>query len=1090
LKAIIHRLFLIGFLITIFAANTFASTFDWSGTKLVGGVYNWNTIANWKVNGLAATRLPNNTDIVRVAVTAYTNDPTITDAQSCAVLILGVFGNLDLTVNGTLTVLGDITQNNDPDFFQTTKLAGAGTIICKNFNVGDNTQPTSETGVVTAISSTVKQLTINGNLTLNAAGNNLGDGIEYPFFSLDANKLLLYGQIKTSSYSNPKSGAVDDPLFPGIGLFQADSYAAATTIELPNNNPIVLPIVTGFTIDFTNNGPGLGTVIYDAAAGTQAIYTTATTGLGIVYYNYDYLLFSGASAKLAAGGAFTIGKNWTTSGTGAVNLNTNNPTVSIGGVWANSTTVTQGTGSITVTGPFINTTGIVQCGTGNIVFKGNYTNSKTFNVGTGTISFSGATQTLLDNGTGTIFNKVTFNGTGTSTMTAGVGNFSVSSTGLLTLVSPAKLVTGAGAASFLTLKSGATSSATVTALSGTSTITGNVNVERYLTGGSATYRSYRLLSSPVYAATVGGNNVYSINYLKKSSYLTGTLGALGGFDKAGNPTLYLYRENTAVSTNSFSAGNFRGINSIVVSPNYLIDGDLGIFNIPVGNGFLFFFRGDRSTTLASKTIAPYTNPENTTLVTTGSLNQGQVTVKDWYTPASANLGYTTITGNASVRGYNLVGNPYASSINWDLYNTTTPTTGIYASGVGTTIYVFDPSSKNYGAYTKGLGVGTHNASSTLASGQGFFVVATSAAAKLTFNESAKVNTQNTGLKLLMGKPVDDYANNQYIRLQLNQDSVNNDDIVIHFSSGASTDYVQDEDAPYKPGYGTVSMASISSNNVTLAINNLPLPKTSQTIDLAVNTVADGTYNINMKELEGVPQLFDVWLMDTFKKDSADMRHNTTYTFEVSKSDTNSFGTHRFKLVIRQNTEYAYQLLNFTAAKVTAANARQVQATWRTKNEQNYTHFTVERSTDNGKNYEVLGGFASNAVGSYSIKDKNPVNGQNLYRLKQEDINSNISYSKVAPVEYSDLSNSMVKSNINVYPNPATNVIHLAVSPDANVKNYKITITNNVGLVIKEVTSAQPVWQGSVSELLAGTYFIQVISTKDKSFVGQAKFVKM
>lgn len=1081
---------LVGIVIAFFAANTHAATFDWVGSKLTNGVYDWNNKLNWQIGGVTAVVVPGAGDIVRIAVNTYTNDPTITDTRSCAAIIFGVYGNLDLTVNGTLTVTGDITQNNDPDFYQYTSLTGTGTIVCNNLRVGDNTQPTSGTGVVTAISCKVKQLTVNGDIILNAVGNSAKDGIEYPFFSLDANKLLLKGQIKTTTYNNPKSGGVDDPLYPGLGLFQTDSYAAATTIELTNANPVAAPITTGFTIDFTNNGTGTGTVIYDAASGTQAVYTTGTTGLGVVYYNYDYLVFASGSTKLASGGAFTIGKDWTTGGTGAVDLNTYYPKVTVGGNWVNSTTVTQGTGNIAVSGAFQNT-GTMKCGAGSITFKGNYTNSKIFTPSTGIIYFSGTTQALLDNSTGgTVFNKVTFNGNGTATMAAGTGNFSVASTGILTMVSPAKLVTGTGVTAHLTLKSDATGSATVSAIPGSSLISGAVNVERYLTGGSATYRSYRLLSSPVYAATIGGNNIFSLNYLKKYSYLTGTLGILGGFDKTGNPTLYLYRENVAVSLSSFNGGNFRGISSILTSPIYLIDGDIGLFNIPTGNGFLFFFRGDRSTSLASKTVAPYTNPENTTLVTTGTLNQGQITVKNWYTPASSNLGYTTTAGNATVRGYNLVGNPYASSINWDLYNTTTATSGIYAPGVGTTIYVFDPSSKNYGAYTKGLGVGTHNASGTIASGQGFFVVATSASAKLVFNESAKTTTQNTGLKLLLGTPVNDYTNNQYMRLQLNQDSVNNDDIVIHFSNEASTDYVLNEDAPYKPGYGTVSMASISSNNVNLAINNMPLPKTSETIDLTVNTANDGTYNLNMKELEGVSQLFDIWLIDAYKKDSVDMRHNSTYTFDVLKSDSSTFGANRFKLVIRQNPAYAYHLLDFNAVKVPSANTKQVHITWKTENEQNYTHFTVERSTDNGNSFEVVTGVASNASGTYSVLDRDPIIGQNIYRLKQEDINNAISYSKIIPIAYTDLGNSLVKSNINVYPNPAKSIIHLAVSPDANARQYKIMITNSVGTVIKEVTSAQPVWQGSVSELLTGTYFIQVINTKDKSLIGKTKFVKM
>ena len=1128
MKAILHRFSLAIFLLIILSAKTYATTYDWAGTSLTGGVYNWNNKLNWKVGGVTATALPGVGDIVQIAVNPYTNDPTITDVQSCASIIFGSYGNVTLTVNGTLTVVGNITQNNDPNFYQTTTLVGTGTIICNNFNVGDNTQPNSGVGAVVSISSKITQLTINGNIVLNSAGNAAGNGIEYPFFSLDANKLSLYGKIITNTFSNPLSGGVDDPLYPGIGLFQADSYSAATTLELLNPAPVTLPITTGFTVDFTNNGPGTGTVIYDAPSGIQFVYGTGTTGLGVVLYNYDYLVFGGASTKQVLTGPFTVGHNWTTGGTGPVDLTTYNPVTSVGGNWINSTTVTQknaaitvsgviqnsniinlgggtltaigavqnsgtincGTGLVAVSGAFQNN-GTFVCGAGNVMFKGGYTNNSVFTPSTGAVYFSGTSQTIVDNSTtGTIFNTVVFNCAGTVTMGAGVGNFAVSNTGILTMVSPAKLVAGTASVAYLTLKSNASSSASVAAMSGTSSITGNVNVERYLTGGSSTYRSYRLLSSPVYASVVNSNNVYSINYLKNSCYLTGTTDTTGGFDKSGHPTIYLFRENIAPALNSFSAGNFRGINNINSSPGYLIDGDAGTFNIPAGNGFLFFFRGDRSTSLVSKTVTPFTNPENTTLTTTGTLNQGQVTVHNWYTPASPNLGYTTLTGNTTVRGFNLVGNPYASSINWDLFNTTTPTSTIYGSGVSSMIYVFDPSSRNYGVYVKGVGTGTHNTSAILPSGQGFFVITTSATAQLIFNESAKVVTQVTGLNLLMGKPVD-YTNNQLLRLQLVKDSVNNDDIVILFNNNVSSAYTPEIDAPYKQGYGDVSLASLSSDNIPLAISQRPLTKTSESIGLSVNVINDGNYQLNMKQIVAIPKLYDIWLMDAYKKDSIDMRQNPIYSFNVLKGDTNSFGSKRFTLVLRQNPAYVYRLISFVASKANATPAsRKVQLIWTTENEQNYTHFTVERSIDGGKTFDIVGGVSASDRGTYSIMDKDPRN-QNLYRLKQEDINNNITYSKIIPVAYSDLSNNLVNNNnINVYPNPSSTVINLALGPDIKAPSYLIHITNSTGLVVKEVTSTQPTWQGSVRELLAGTYIIKVINNKDQTLIGQTKFVKL
>jgi len=1131
-RAIFHKIVILSLLLITIAAKSYSATYDWVGTTATSGVYNWNTPANWQIAGVTATTKPSAIDIVRIAVNSFSYAPTVTDAESCASIVFGTYDNFTLTVTGALTVTGNITQNNDPNFYQYTVLAGTGTITCGSFTVGDNTQPSSYSGVVVNVSSQVSKLTVNGNITLNAVGNSSGNGIDYPYFSLDANQLTLSGQIVTTTYSNPLYGGVGNSIYPGLGLFQMDTGSANTTLELLNVTPIATPITSGFTIDFTNAGTGTGTTLYDAASGSQTIYATGTSGIGINPQNYDNITFSGASTKVVGSGALTVTNTLTTGGTGAVNLNTNNPTVTISGNLVNSTAITQGTGSITVTGTmqnnsgtvtlgsgaftagtlqinagtitgssgaitvtstFQNNSGTLTGGTGTITFDGNYTNSSTFTPGTGMIYFSGTTaQTLVDNGTtGTNFTNVTFNGTNTVTMGAGVNNFTVAANGTLTMVGSAKLVTGTATAAYLTLKSSATSSATVAAIPGTASISGFINVQRYITGGSSTYRGYRLLSSPVYASTVSGNNVVSINYPISSCYVTGSTGTTGGFDKTGNPTLYLYRENLAPGNNSFITGNFRGINNITTNPSYSLDNETGTFNIPAGSGFLFFFRGNRSTTLASKTVTPFTAPENTILTATGTLNQGQITIHDWYTPASATVGYTTTAGNTAVRGYNLVGNPYASSINWDLFNTTTSTSGIYGVSVGTTIYVLDPVSKNYGAYVSGTGgVGTHNTSNILPSGQGFFVVGTAATAKLVFNESAKVTTQVTGTSLLMGLPKN-MVNLQYMNLMLAKDSVNTDDIIIHLNADAGTAYNPQTEAIYHPGFGQVNLSSLTSDSVALAINSQPFPKTRSKIALSVSAMTDGTYQLSMKNIVGIPKLYSIWLIDNYTKDSVDMRTKGVYSFTITKSDSSSFGARRFMLSISQNPAFAYQLINFSAARMQYQPTREVQLNWNTENEANYTTFTVERSKDGGNTFEVVGGKQGNGSGYYGIVDEYPQAGLNVYRLKQQDINNNITYSAPVTVEYTILSNYLTNSNVHVYPNPAKSNITLTIANESVAKsqNYKIRISNSSGLMVRDASTSLSNWQSSVGDLSAGTYLIQVI-TSNGSLVGETKFVKL
>ena len=105
-------------------------------------------------------------------------------------------------------------------------------------------------------------------------------------------------------------------------------------------------------------------------------------------------------------------------------------------------------------------------------------------------------------------------------------------------------------------------------------------------------------------------------------------------------------------------------------------------------------------------------------------------------------------------GFNLVGNPYASSINWNSGITKTNLKNNF-------IRIWNPSSRNYATYD---GVsGTNDGSNVIPSGQGFFVeAATAGSASLTFTESAKINTQPS--VLLLSAPISN-------RLTLNNESV-------------------------------------------------------------------------------------------------------------------------------------------------------------------------------------------------------------------------------------------------------------------------------------------------------------------------------
>ncbi len=144
-------------------------------------------------------------------------------------------------------------------------------------------------------------------------------------------------------------------------------------------------------------------------------------------------------------------------------------------------------------------------------------------------------------------------------------------------------------------------------------------------------------------------------------------------------------------------------------------------------------------------------------------------------------------------------------------------------------------------------------------------------------------------------------------LELAKDSINTDETLFIFNHKASTAYFLG-DAAYFPGFGQVSLASISSDGHDLAINSTPyIP--GRPIGLDVHTKASGAFLFKISYENHIPSYIQVWLVDTYLEDSVDVR-SENYNFTISKSDTNSFGNERFKVVVKENMQQQTASLHY------------------------------------------------------------------------------------------------------------------------------------------------------------------------------------
>jgi hypothetical protein len=108
---------------------------------------------------------------------------------------------------------------------------------------------------------------------------------------------------------------------------------------------------------------------------------------------------------------------------------------------------------------------------------------------------------------------------------------------------------------------------------------------------------------------------------------------------------------------------------------------------------------------------------------------------------------------------------------------------------------------------------------------------------------------------------------------------------------------------------------------------------------------------------------------------------------------------------------------------------QTALSWTTDQENNSNRFEVERSTD-GATWTKIASIAakgnSSVQNKYAYTDKVPVAGINYYRLKMIDMDNTFEYSEIKSVR------AAFSANVRVYPNPASNFVHVSLPTATSV----------------------------------------------------------
>ncbi|MFT6323011.1 MAG: hypothetical protein ACJAWO_000557 [Halieaceae bacterium] len=350
-------------------------------------------------------------------------------------------------------------------------------------------------------------------------------------------------------------------------------------------------------------------------------------------------------------------------------------------------------------------------------------------------------------------------------------------------------------------------------------ISGNITMQRYVSTGGT---SWRFLTSPVSGTTIADfNDDFSTTGFPGSNYPT--------YPSAANPwtSIFYYDETiSGVEDSGFVA---------VTDTNNTVSAGQGIWAwVWAGN--------------STNGTQPFT------LDLEGPVNTGTIDLP---------ISYTN-TGSVNDDGWNMVGNPYPSAIDWD-------SPGVTKTGMNSAIYIWNPDIGQFATYV--FGIGTNGGSRHIASSQAIWLQSNSPGASVQLNESSKTTVGATFFK--REKP-------SYLSIEaVNSDGV--DETIISFQQNATTNFDGVYDALKMEPVNSLlpSISTQFNDSVEFSINQLPRQEIN--IPLKVTCGASGVHKISFNGVSNFTNSSCVLLEDLFTGVIYDLR--ITDSISVTISDT-------------------------------------------------------------------------------------------------------------------------------------------------------------------------------------------------------------
>ena len=272
------------------------------------------------------------------------------------------------------------------------------------------------------------------------------------------------------------------------------------------------------------------------------------------------------------------------------------------------------------------------------------------------------------------------------------------------------------------------------------------------------------------------------------------------------------------------------------------------------------------------------NTYGNTISMNGNLTTGDV--------ISPNLNSTS---GAGWQGWNLVGNPYTASVDWEVIAANLP------AGIDQGIHYWDASSGQYVYYNNGSGT----ASQYIPPMQGFFIHITTDNQQFTFTQDSRTADganvfykSKDGKSYTSNKPAPRKHENRLI-VSTSNNFGRNDKAFLEFHRKGTEDFDREYDATkFYSNNDTLVETCFSFNSIKYSINVLPTELLDGRYNLNIKYGLNDTYNLSFEGLETFDQDQSILLYDKVQHQYYDLREYTNIEFY----NENNSPENRFEIV--------------------------------------------------------------------------------------------------------------------------------------------------------------------------------------------------